>query len=95
MSRRKPVEIAEDLATELLGPGAAVSIDREGRQFHARAWNRYGQCIHHAAALASKDNAARALAEELRQALAIKHSICTSSEAPIVASVSLDQDSSP
>ncbi len=68
MSRRKPVEIAEDLATELLGPGAAISIDHEGQWTYARAWDAKGVCVHEVSTLgARRDEAARQLSDLLRR----------------------------
>ncbi len=43
MPRRRPIERLEDLATERLGRGAAISLDRSGMFVIATAWDARGR----------------------------------------------------
>jgi len=42
-SRRTPLEAVEDLATERLGRGSAISVDRAGSYYVVTAWSPDGE----------------------------------------------------
>ena len=43
--RRTPLEIVEDLATSVHGPGAAVSVDRERGGIAVRVWDEHARLV--------------------------------------------------
>ena len=43
LAKRTLTERCEDIADEVLGKGSAISIDKVGRAYVARAWDKYGR----------------------------------------------------